>query len=524
MPDNHTVAPSPQVAILASTAPVSGLGVVATVVLLLAWVLALYFPTTLSMVSIWARSETFAHGFVVFPIFLYLLWRQRDELAAVERTRCLPALLGIAGAGAVWFIGERVSAIVVSQMAMVAMIPFAVSAVLGTRVAAALCLPLAFLFFAVPFGEFLVPNLMDWTADFTVTAIKASGVPVYRDGNYFLIPSGRWSIVEACSGLRYLIASFMVGCLYAYLSYRSPVRRVTFIIASIVVPIIANWLRAYMIVMLGHLSNNRIAVGADHLLYGWVFFGIVMALLFWIGSRWREDDIPLGASSMTTRALSHAPPLHSRQWPMLLAVFVLTAMWPPLLAYLEQGAMGAKVDLGRVGDRNGWLSIPGETSAWRPDLSGANGELRQTFAKDGRAVGLHIAIYRDQTPDAKAITSTNQLARTSNALWQQVGADSVSATIDGQRFSARTAVVTGPRQRLAVWQWFWVDGHETSSEFLAKLYQVLSVLQGHGDPVAWVVVYMPVDNGAVNTSNTLQEFSTDMRGSINAALRRAGAQ
>ena len=29
-------------------------------------------------------------------------------------------------------------------------------------------------------------------------------------------------------------------------------------------PIVANWVRAYMIIMLGHLSNNRLAVGADH--------------------------------------------------------------------------------------------------------------------------------------------------------------------------------------------------------------------------------------------------------------------
>jgi hypothetical protein len=38
-----------------------------------------------------------------------------------------------------------------------------------------------------------------------------------------------------------------------------------------------------MIVMLGFLSDNRIATGVDHLLYGWLFFGIVIVLMFWIG-------------------------------------------------------------------------------------------------------------------------------------------------------------------------------------------------------------------------------------------------
>ena len=65
--------------------------------------------------------------------------------------------------------------------------------------------------FAVPVGEFLLPVFMEWTADFTVLALRLSGIPVYREGLQFVIPSGNWSVVEACSGIRYLIASLMVG-------------------------------------------------------------------------------------------------------------------------------------------------------------------------------------------------------------------------------------------------------------------------------------------------------------------------
>ena len=45
-----------------------------------------------------------------------------------------------------------------------------------------------------------------------------------------------------------------------------------------------------MIVMLGHLSGNTLAVGVDHLIYGWVFFGIVIGLMFLIGARWSEPE------------------------------------------------------------------------------------------------------------------------------------------------------------------------------------------------------------------------------------------
>src|SRR6185295_12652216 len=175
---------------------------------------------------------------------------------------------------------------------LVLMLLSTVLTVLGVSLTKMLAFPLFFLLFAVPFGEFLEPPLMEHTADFTVAALRFTGIPVYREGLYFTIPSGNWSVVEACSGLRYLIASLCVGVLYAYLTYRTPLRRAVFIGASVVLPIVGNWLRAYMIVMIGHLSGMKYAVGVDHLIYGWLFFGVLMLSLFWIGSFWREDLAP----------------------------------------------------------------------------------------------------------------------------------------------------------------------------------------------------------------------------------------
>jgi exosortase len=51
--------------------------------------------------------------------------------------------------------------------------------------------------------------------------LALSGIPVHAEGLRFVIPTGSWSVVEACSGVRYLIASVTVGTLFAYLTYRS---------------------------------------------------------------------------------------------------------------------------------------------------------------------------------------------------------------------------------------------------------------------------------------------------------------
>jgi exosortase A len=307
----------------------------------------LYADTVATMVGIWYRSETFAHAFLVPPISAWLIWRLRGQLARISPSPQPWLLLGLVVAAAGWLLADLVKVNSVSQLAWVAMLILSVPAVLGLAVASTILFPLLFLFFAVPLGEFMLPYMMSWTADFTILALRLSGIPVYREGLQFVIPSGSWSVIEACSGVRYLIASFMVGALFAYLNYSSTKRRVIFMLASLLIPIVANWLRAYMIVMLGHLSGNTIAVGVDHLLYGWVFFGLVVMLMFYVGGRWSEPD------PQRLDAANQTPALPSTQRPLafvLTGVAAIAILALPLLAHkaLDMNTI-AVIGLGYVG-------------------------------------------------------------------------------------------------------------------------------------------------------------------------------
>ena len=49
-------------------------------------------------------------------------------------------------------------------------------------------------------------------------------------------------------------------------------------------------MRAYAIVMIAHLSGMKLALGVDHFIYGWVFFGILIFLLMWLGAMWNEPE------------------------------------------------------------------------------------------------------------------------------------------------------------------------------------------------------------------------------------------
>jgi exosortase A len=480
--------------------------------LLLAVVLLLYREAAVAMITIWARSETFTHAFLVPPISLWLIWRQRAALAAFAPRPSPWTLLMMAVIGLVWLLGDLAAVNAVTQFALVTLVVLAVPAVLGWQIARALAFPLGFLFFAVPVGEFLLPVFMLWTADFTVLALRFTGVPVYREGLQLVIPSGTWSVVEACSGVRYLIASLVVGTLFAYLNYSSLRRRLIFVGVAVLVPIVANWLRAYMIVMIGHLTNNRLAVGADHLLYGWVFFGIVIGLMFWIGARWREPDAdqplaaPRAAQPQATRALA--------AWPTAFAAALVAAMPHIGVSAIEH----AERDRGPP--RMAQVSVPGWAGAddaifnWRPAFQGAAADYTRAMRQGGEAVGLYIGYYRQQDYERKLVSSANGLLRADNELWALVLQSARNVSVGSEVIRVRESLLRespvpgrSNTRMLRVWQSYWVDGALTASDHVAKARTALSRLLGRGDDGA-VLIFYALEGQPGESEALLQAFVT----------------
>jgi exosortase A len=446
-----------------------------------------FFSTAASMVDTWLNSATFTHGFAVVPITLWLIWRRREQLLAVTPRPSPSAIPLIAVCGAIWLLGEFGAVNVVTQLAFVCILVLIVPAVLGLAVARTVAFPLAFLFFAVPIGDFLLPTLMERTADFTVLALRASGVPVYREGFLMVLPTGSWSVVEACSGVRYLLASLMAGTLFGYLNYRANWRRWAFVAVSIVVPIIANWLRAYLIVMLGHLSNNRLAVGVDHLIYGWIFFGFVMLLMFWIGAKWIEPTKPPARVANSVDAQSIRPASVPVLASVVLAVAATSGAWP-VLEQVTAPRDGPPIVLTAI-DIPGWERTA-PLSDWTPQFLNPSATLREGLRRGGMTGGIYIAYYRNQDAKSKVANSSNTMV-VEHRGWIRTIVGTAQAPLDGKHISVSASMLRGPGNAgILAWQWYWVNGSVTSSDVLAKVRTAWLRMSGQRDDSASVIVYV----------------------------------
>jgi exosortase A len=497
-------------------------------VLALAAVVGLYLDTAVAMVTIWYRSETFTHAFVVPPIALWLMWRKRRELAPMVPRASPVVLIPMVLMALFWLAGEVTAINSVTQFAFVAMLVLTVPAILGLAVANHLLFPLCFMFFAVPVGEFLTPLFMIWTADFTVMALRMSGIPVLREGLQFVIPSGNWSVVEACSGTRYLIASVTVGALFAHLNYQSTKRRVTFVLVSVLVPIVANWLRAYMIVMLGHLSGNTLAVGVDHLIYGWVFFGVVILAMFWIGSKWAEPEPKSGPMPESIQFLATS----AQSSPALLSVVLVGALAiaaGPVASerLLVRNMRAEPVALGSAfRPVAGWQGTDDEPFSFRPDFKNPSAEMQSTYVSGESSVGLFVAYYRNQTFTKKLISSTNVLASSNSDDWNQLSTGVRSVALGERPGKVRTAVLRrlsatppGRDTRLTAWQIYWIDGNLTSNDYAAKAYSAVNQILGRGDESAVIVVYtLGGSEGAATPA--LEKFLRENYGALDNFLQQ----
>ena len=470
-----------------------------------------YWQTALSMVDVWARSETFNHGFLILPIACYLAWlrypRQQDKTPEGSWLG-----LGVIGLGAAaWWLGDAAGVQLVAHFAFVVMLQGVLLAGLGWRCYKAMLFPALYLFLMVPFGEFAILPLQDLTAEYTVMLARASGIPVYIDGLYIDIPGGSFLVAEACSGVRYLIATFALGLLVQDLLFVSRWRKALILVLSLVIPIIANVIRAYMILTIAYISDFEIAVGVDHILYGWVFFAIVTLALIAIAFHFREPPAPLPKAEPLPAA-PHRSPMRSAAplaASLLLAVVVPVSnavSGPPAapVATLE-------IPLPEVG--RSWQQGNANASEWNGNYPHADASMLTRFEGSEGAAGvvdLFVASYAWERPDAELINYQNHLI--GGRRWDIVGVAKGSAQIEDQSQPlVALKIKRGQHERL-IWYFYRIDGEQTADPRFAKLLKVKAKLLTGYSPASVIAVSTPIGDGTTaEASERLSAFLSELR-------------
>jgi exosortase A len=436
-----------------------------------------------SAVTVWSTSTAYNHCFLVLPIAVWLAWERRARLADLT-IRPLPwaALLAVPLALA-WFAAERLGIMEGRQLAALGIVDVTVLTLLGWQVVRAFAAPLIYLVFLVPFGAFLTSSLQDITVHFVVTGLDLLGITNYSDGYTIEIPEGVFYVAEACAGLRFLIAAIAFGVLYAFMLYRSPMRRLVFVGISVVVPVIANGFRALGIVVAGHVIGSAEAAAADHLIYGWLFFSVVILLLILAGLPFRQDGSgvatmpPTGARMPALTSGSYLPATMAG----LAVLMVALAGSGPLLA--EQ--------LDRSAAREVVSAPPALAGCEVARVAPLDPALQATLAAEGAAAATFFCQNATLRVLALAFpprTNPMHFLALQRTLTQPVGAEDVAITALPSADDPGWQQVTTRDPNHVSATALWIDGAAASGGVRGRLRQALRSFHAPGAPIILAVV------------------------------------
>ncbi|MBU2883713.1 exosortase [Psychrosphaera sp. B3R10] len=342
-------------------------GVVFELILLTIMIVVAYANTSFAIYELWTTSETYSHGILIIPMSIYLIWQRCKYLQLPATKPNLIGLVAILFFGFMWLCGNLVKINLISHFSIVALVPSYVLFRFGFTILNQFKGPLLFLFFAVPFGDFLIPHLQQITAVISVWLVNLIGIPVYNDGLYISIPNANFLVAEACSGIRFLISSFTLGIFFALLAITDVKKRWFFILLSFIFPILANGMRVFIIVVIGYYVSVEAATGFDHLVYGWIFFSFVLLSLFYIGSRLQDKSSE--QPSEKEDALNYVPPT-----PLLATAIALSLLVFPVMLHViepdqqESVTVNNKTDSQQLDIAKVQKSIPWAPVFDSPDL------------------------------------------------------------------------------------------------------------------------------------------------------------
>lgn len=429
-----------------------------------------------------------SHGYLVLALSFYFAIRAWRTPPPVVPGRpvwpALPALLlllCVAALSEALFIGPS----------RTALLPLLLMAVIGLSLGAdalrRLAWPVLFLYFALPVWMAFNEPLRRLTTLVSMWLVRATGIPVYVEGNLVHLAEGTFAIASGCSGLNYVVAALTLAAVQCTLYLRTWRARGLLLLAAIMAALLANWLRVSSLIVIGHLTGmQHYLIRVDHLWYGWALFLLIMIPVYILGVQLegreerravRHSPEKVPGSSFVAPGLLRAA--NAGLWLLCATVFVTAG-----IAF--RSGRGDPQESGtawRTDRMVGGDLAAGFASGWSPYFTGAE-EFRRHWMPQSPGqvpVELYMAVYPTQAREARLSYPTNTLT---GDAWQTTAMQLLKgqSSPDGKAWLEVQGVVDGSERLL--WMRYEVAGSVAWSKLTLRAREAQGMLTGRRDGTA----------------------------------------
>lgn len=446
-----------------------------------------------SFVSRWADSPEFSHGFFIPLVSLWLAWERRDAVIAAQVRPSYAGVAIILLASFILLIGEVTDTTIFNHISFIVGIVGLVYTVGGWRLTRIMAVPLFFLLFMIPWPYLITAivtaQLQIVSSELGVAIIRAFDIPAYLDGNVIDLGFYKLGVVEACSGLRYLIPILGLGFIGVYF-YRGPLWHKIAVMAIILPLTIAmNSFRIAMIGVIAQFLGIDYAEGFLHYFEGWTVFLLILGIIYLfmvalamscrMSKPWTPmhlPDYPVKQNNSASGKAAWSPaPLVLSLTVMVVTVFFTNAVNARLLELPERSQLiGLPYDIAPTS-----VKILPLERAVEDVLNADDYVVANINSGTPQSVNLYVA-YLDSQRDDRGWHSPQQCIP--GGGWEIVEHTIEQTELSDGTFEYNRLTIQKNDIRQLVYYWYQQRGRSMASEWSVKFYLVYdAIFQGRTD-------------------------------------------
>ncbi len=360
-------------------------------------------PTFVSLTHIWRSMFDYHHGMVIAAISIIWLWRMRRDIDAcsVRPVRAAWPLVVIVLLA--WTIAYRANSELMQQMLLPVVAMLAVYAACGWQICRLAAAPLAYLYFGIPLWEQLLPFLQALTTAVAENLLGLMGVPTQVEGHHVTIPSGHFSIVEGCSGKRYLMISLAFATLAAAIEQLRWRRTLALLSLATGLALVTNWVRVVTIIYAGHVTQMQsYLVANEHRSFGYALFIPLLLAILWSARRIRRGQVDVPARPVAAESERRVRPADLG---IVMGLVALT-----ILVWARTPEQDTAAHLAPVPIATGaWQGPLPPATAWQPRFVNPSQERRVAYSADGKRIEVYLNLYASQTQGRELVFHRNSV-------------------------------------------------------------------------------------------------------------------
>jgi exosortase D (VPLPA-CTERM-specific) len=490
-------------------------------------VLVYYSALTQLVLNDWGR-EDYSHCALIPFVVLYFIWEKREQLTALPS---VPSFAGFApfllGIGFFW-IGELAGEYFTMYFSLWLVIVGLCWIHLGWEKIKAIGFALVVMLAMFPFPNFISVRislgLQLISSKLGVWMLQAYGMSAYREGNVIDLGFTQLQVVEACSGLRYVIPMMILSLILAYWFRAALWKKAVLFLSAVPLAIFMNSFRIAATGILHGMFGAEVAEGFFHGFSGWLLFVVAISLLFLI--MWGLKWLPPRESGELGREIAksggwEAPKIGGADagrglfQPVFVAAMIVLGATFALSHGVE---FRNKVPIARP-----FSEFPMQVGEWRGTPEIMEQKFRNVlYFSDyimadyvnagGRAVSLYVAYYQDQRK-GEAVHSPETCLPGGGWEFKEAGDTRISLG-GAASMTVNRAFMEKDGSKQLTYYWFPKMGRVLTKLYQLKLYTFWDSLTRQRTDAALVRIITPVYPGETleASEKRLQEFTREIVG------------